>query len=194
MNDKHFYVTTPIYYVNDKPHIGHSYTTILADVLARGHREIAVAAPAQTYYAGRERLRGINDALREAGVTPVFRSKISELNYDAGIVAGEEILDHCGSRISCIVVGNDDAAFGVAKVLLERGVRIPEDISVTGADGIFVRRQIQQMTSFRSPSFEMGKTGAKLLIDILNGQAPSGAPLRLPVELIPGDTVADLNR
>ena len=30
-----FYITTPLYYVNDKPHIGHAYTTILADVLAR---------------------------------------------------------------------------------------------------------------------------------------------------------------
>jgi methionyl-tRNA synthetase len=35
---KPFYVTTPIYYVNDKPHIGHTYTTVLADVLARHHR------------------------------------------------------------------------------------------------------------------------------------------------------------
>ena len=33
-----FYVTTPLYYVNDTPHIGHAYTTILADVLARYHR------------------------------------------------------------------------------------------------------------------------------------------------------------
>lgn len=33
-----FYITTPIYYVNDKPHIGHAYTTIAADVLARFHR------------------------------------------------------------------------------------------------------------------------------------------------------------
>ncbi|MBP7163594.1 MAG: methionine--tRNA ligase [Candidatus Omnitrophica bacterium] len=33
-----YYLTTPIYYVNDKPHIGHAYTTILADVLARFHR------------------------------------------------------------------------------------------------------------------------------------------------------------
>lgn len=33
-----FYVTTPIYYVNDAPHIGHAYTTILADVLSRYHR------------------------------------------------------------------------------------------------------------------------------------------------------------
>jgi methionyl-tRNA synthetase len=33
-----FYVTTPIYYVNDVPHIGHAYTTITADALARWHR------------------------------------------------------------------------------------------------------------------------------------------------------------
>ena len=33
-----FYVTTPIYYVNDKPHIGHAYTTILGDVIAGYHR------------------------------------------------------------------------------------------------------------------------------------------------------------
>ncbi len=37
MSDK-FYITTPIYYVNDAPHIGHAYTTIAADVLARYHR------------------------------------------------------------------------------------------------------------------------------------------------------------
>src|SRR4051794_40160923 len=33
-----FYVTTPIYYVNDVPHIGHAYTTVTADALARWHR------------------------------------------------------------------------------------------------------------------------------------------------------------
>ena len=33
-----FYISTPIYYVNDKPHIGHAYTTILADVIARYNR------------------------------------------------------------------------------------------------------------------------------------------------------------
>jgi methionyl-tRNA synthetase len=38
--DNKFYITTPIYYVNDKPHIGHAYTTIAADVLARIHRQV----------------------------------------------------------------------------------------------------------------------------------------------------------
>ena len=36
--EKAFYITTPIYYVNASPHIGHAYTTIVADVLARYHR------------------------------------------------------------------------------------------------------------------------------------------------------------
>ncbi|EQB62738.1 MAG: hypothetical protein RBG1_1C00001G0317 [candidate division Zixibacteria bacterium RBG-1] len=35
---KRFFITTPIYYVNDKPHIGHAYTTIIADVLTRFHK------------------------------------------------------------------------------------------------------------------------------------------------------------
>lgn len=35
---KRFYITTPIYYANDRPHIGHAYSTLLADVLARYHR------------------------------------------------------------------------------------------------------------------------------------------------------------
>jgi methionyl-tRNA synthetase len=34
-----FYVTTPIYYVNAEPHLGHAYTTIAADILARHHRQ-----------------------------------------------------------------------------------------------------------------------------------------------------------
>lgn len=37
---KHFYVTTPIYYVNDRPHIGHCYTTLVADTMARFHRAL----------------------------------------------------------------------------------------------------------------------------------------------------------
>ncbi len=37
-NDKRFYLTTPIYYVNDVPHIGHAYTTLACDVLARYKR------------------------------------------------------------------------------------------------------------------------------------------------------------
>ena len=38
-SDRSFYITTPIFYVNDVPHIGHAYTEVAADVLARWHRQ-----------------------------------------------------------------------------------------------------------------------------------------------------------
>ena len=38
MKNNSFFVTTPIYYVNDSPHIGHAYTSIVCDVLARYNR------------------------------------------------------------------------------------------------------------------------------------------------------------
>src|SRR5688572_30547296 len=42
-----WYVTTPIYYVNDRPHIGHCFTTLVADAIARFERlQRGVAAPA----------------------------------------------------------------------------------------------------------------------------------------------------
>ncbi len=38
VNDDVFYLTTPIYYVNDVPHLGHAYTTVVADFIARFRR------------------------------------------------------------------------------------------------------------------------------------------------------------
>ena len=38
MSQNPFYITTPLYYVNDKPHLGHAYTTVAADVMTRWHK------------------------------------------------------------------------------------------------------------------------------------------------------------
>ncbi len=63
-----FYVTTPIYYVNDKPHIGHAYTTILADVLARYHR---VAGDEVFFLTGLdEHGQKVQQAAEKRGLTP----------------------------------------------------------------------------------------------------------------------------
>ncbi len=63
-----FYVTTPIYYVNDVPHIGHAYTTIAADMLARYHR---LAGRDVRFLTGTDE-HGIKivKAARERGTTP----------------------------------------------------------------------------------------------------------------------------
>jgi methionyl-tRNA synthetase len=63
-----FYVTTPIYYVNDAPHIGHAYTTVIADALARWHRLVGD----DTYFLTGTDEHGLKVAqsATDAGITP----------------------------------------------------------------------------------------------------------------------------
>jgi methionyl-tRNA synthetase len=66
---KTFYVTTPIYYVNDVPHIGHAYTTIIADALARYHK---MAGREVFFLTGTdEHGQKIEKAAAERGITPL---------------------------------------------------------------------------------------------------------------------------
>ncbi len=63
-----FYVTTPIYYVNDEPHLGHAYTTILADVLARYARLRGL----ETFFltGTDEHGQKVQEAAQKRGITP----------------------------------------------------------------------------------------------------------------------------
>ncbi len=65
---KKFYITTPIYYVNDVPHIGHAYTTIAADVLARYHR--LLGKPVFFLTGTDEHGQKVEKAAQERGRTP----------------------------------------------------------------------------------------------------------------------------
>ena len=63
-----FYVTTPIYYPNDIPHLGHAYTTLAADVLARWHR---LQGKDVFFLTGTdEHGKKIEQAAQKAGKTP----------------------------------------------------------------------------------------------------------------------------
>ena len=69
MSDKNFYLTTPIYYVNDKPHIGHAYTTILGDVLCRCHR--LLGEPVHFLTGTDEHGQKVEQAARKNGTDPL---------------------------------------------------------------------------------------------------------------------------
>ncbi|MEM9165657.1 MAG: methionine--tRNA ligase [Planctomycetota bacterium] len=66
-----YYVTTPIYYVNDRPHIGHAYTTLLADVAARFQR-LRTGQPGSVFFltGTDEHAEKVVDAAKAHGMTP----------------------------------------------------------------------------------------------------------------------------
>lgn len=79
MTDDKFYVTTPIYYVNDKPHIGHAYTTILADVLARYHRLKGV--PTFFLTGTDEHGQKVQQAAEKAGIEPLEQANTTVVRF-----------------------------------------------------------------------------------------------------------------
>lgn len=77
MTHKHYYVTTPIYYVNDSPHIGHAYTTIAADVTARYQR--LRGADVKFLTGTDEHGQKVDKAAQTAGVAPqAFTDEVSQ--------------------------------------------------------------------------------------------------------------------
>jgi methionyl-tRNA synthetase len=74
-----FYITTPIYYVNDVPHIGHAYTTIAADTLARYHR---LQGDAVFFLTGTdEHGQKVEKAAQERGLTPKAHADLLSENF-----------------------------------------------------------------------------------------------------------------
>ena len=74
-----FYVTTPIYYVNDVPHIGHAYTTLCADAIARWHR---LAGDDTWFLTGTdEHGLKVQRAAEAAGRTPADHAEITSQRF-----------------------------------------------------------------------------------------------------------------
>lgn len=74
-----FYITTPIYYVNDVPHIGHAYTTIAADTLARYHR--LLGDPVFFLTGTDEHGQKVEKAASERGMTPQAHADRMTVNF-----------------------------------------------------------------------------------------------------------------
>jgi methionyl-tRNA synthetase len=76
---KKFYITTPIYYVNDVPHIGHAYTTIAADTLARYHRLLGDTV---FFLTGTdEHGQKVEKAAQDRGLTPKAHADLMSKNF-----------------------------------------------------------------------------------------------------------------
>lgn len=160
-------------------------------VLAAGHRKIAVARAPEEASTGRNRMAGILETLAENGIRPEYVTAQAGYGYQFGKRAAYEILEHA-PEVTCIMNPNDMAAFGCVDELLLRGLSVPDDVSVTGADGLKLPGRRIRIDSFFSPAFEIGRRGAEELFNQISGDtAPQS--ICLPVTSVEGETIRDLN-
>jgi methionyl-tRNA synthetase len=122
-----FYVTTPIYYINAEPHLGHTYTTVIADTLARFHR----MRGDQTFFSTGTDEHGdkIAAAAAAAGEAPqAYADRISRLYRDTW--------DACGFRYDHFVRTTDDYHVRTVQEFLSR-VHAQGDIYYSRYGGLY---------------------------------------------------------
>jgi LacI family transcriptional regulator len=102
----------------------------------------------------------------------------------SGYGATLELVDH-DSGFTALFAQNDRMAMGAIRALHERGLRVPEDVAVVGFDDIPAAPYFcPSLTTVHHPFYEVGRSGARLLIDLINGQPVRSNPVRLETKLI----------
>jgi LacI family transcriptional regulator len=163
-------------------------------LLSLGHRRIAVIG-GQPYKCTTARLAGYRAALQEAGV-PVDPTLVQPGSFQAkaGYAAANTLLD-APEPPSAIFAGNDLQAMGVYRALYERGLRVPDDMSVVGFDDVpLVGLLTPALTTVRQPVREMGALATKMLLRIVAGETLESLRVELATSLMVRESCAPPRR
>jgi LacI family transcriptional regulator len=137
-------------------------------LLELGHRRIAFITGTQGHPHSAERLAGYCMALERAGI-PFDPELIIEGDYSeqSGLLAVETLLNK-GIVFTAIFAANDQMACGARLALYDRGISVPQEISLIGFDDLsHVKYAIPPLTTMRQPMLEIGQAAARLTLNLL---------------------------
>jgi DNA-binding LacI/PurR family transcriptional regulator len=158
--------------------LGHRRFAVLCE---RHHLRTGNHGTELPYMINRERLEGYREALDAAGIDwpSVPMRELEANNPERGLEGGRSVLD-ADARPTAILAGTDQIALGVLEAARERGLAVPDDLSVVGFAGTPSAAWAQPaLTTVRQPLLEKGELAGRLLID----DAPE-REIILPVELV----------
>jgi LacI family transcriptional regulator len=166
-------------------------------LLGKGHERIAYLTAPLDRPSRISIHEGYLAAMSEAGLEPIIQEGGKETysgtyEFENGKEQTRRLMDR-GERPTAIFACNDMTAFGVVNELSSKGVKVPEDISVMGFDGIdFGQMMTPPLTTVLQPTYEMGRLACNMLLDVLiDGKKPETGIMLQP-KLLERESVADL--
>ena len=167
---------------------------IIKYVVSRGHRDIAFIHAAGSFVA-QERLQAFYDTMRVLGV-PVREELVREGVFHDPVISAQitnELL-MLDDRPTCIIYPDDFSCVGGFNVIENKGLSVPEDISIVGYDGQRIAELIEpRLTTYKQNTEEIGMLAAKRLIEMI--EKPGDISIeRVDVqgEFVYGSTVKEL--
>lgn len=152
-------------------------------LLDLGHRRIARVTGTETDPSGRDRLAGIRQALAARGI-PEDQGLARKSDWSTE-GAYREMLDLLAVRqdFTAVIAESDMMAIGILRALHEHGLRVPEDVSVTGFDDIDLSAFAgPPLTTVRQNAQDMGTKAVGALLKIMDGAVVP--PVMLPTEVV----------
>jgi LacI family transcriptional regulator len=153
-------------------------------LVGAGHRRIAHLAGPQNVPTGVARRQGVEQALRDRGLELAAVVECEGYSRDAGRHAMEQLLAR-HERPEAVVCCNDLVALGAYDLLRAQGLRVPQDISITGHNDMPLVDMVDPpLTTIRLPHRELGWRAAEMLFDEIEGKALSASTVVLRPELV----------
>ena len=164
-----------------------------------GHRRIAIIAGVEGDMAvGGGRLIGYKQSLAEHGIEVderlIFHMKkdIDEFTVENGYAVTEELIAS-GIEFTAVFCISDLTAMGAYRAIYDAGLKIPEDISVVGFDGIeFGDYMYPRITTMVQPRHEMAVESVRILLDLIAGEEDIPDTV-FETELLTRDSVKKIN-
>ncbi len=154
-------------------------------LLALGHRRVAAITGPPGRVATEDRRIGYRTALAAAGIErdPALEVE-ADFQFEPGANAAGSLLD-LPEPPTAIFAFSDTIAIGAIDAARERGVRVPEDLSIVGFDDSqFATVVAPRLTTVRQPLAQMGRTGVGLLVRLLEKRRPGPVQIELPTRLV----------
>ena len=170
---------------------GYLATKFLID---NGHRDIFCLSGQREKAICKERVLGYRRALENAGI-PFDKNKILEGNFecDTAVEAADKILA-MEKKPTAVFCFSDTMALGLMSRLQQKGIRIPEDMSVIGYDNIDLAGYFSPpLTTIHQPKRRVGKTAFEILLERIKNKEHERQVFEMQPELITRDSVKNLN-
>ncbi|WP_291409634.1 LacI family DNA-binding transcriptional regulator [Actinophytocola sp.] len=158
-------------------------------LISLGHRRIGHITGPPALLCSRARLDGYRAALDAAGI-PIDDALIrpGDFYHESGFKGAGELMD-LRKPPTAIFAASDQMALGVYEGLRQRGLRVPDDVSVVGFDDLpEARWSSPPLTTVRQPLTEMGMLAARTVLRLARGEQPDSPRVELATDLVVRDS------
>jgi len=177
----------------DIDHIGAAEDAV-STLIQNGHRHIAmISGTLQDPSNGYARFQGYKNALEKAGIS--FNEdlvRIGNYRYESGLEVTQHFLD-LQDRPTAIFAANDEMAIGAIHAIQDKGLRVPEDVSIISVDNVRMASMVRPLLStVAQPMYDIGAVSMRLLTKLMKKETVANSRVILPHEVILRQTVAHI--